>query len=246
MKVLAIYNIKGGVGKTSTAVNLAFLAACGGARSLIWDLDPQGAASYCFRVKPRVRGGGGKLLRGKSDIGDLIKGTDYERLDLLPADFSYRHFDLVLNDVKRPRARLGKALKCLADDYDYVFLDCPPGISLLSEAVFHAAHALVVPTLPSVLSLRTLKKLLAFRKENKLDQLKLLVFLTMLDRRKKLHNQVAGAWPGMGPWALISSIPYASEMEQMAERRKPVSCFAPRSRAAEAYAALWPEIRGRI
>ncbi|MBV8947157.1 MAG: AAA family ATPase, partial [Solirubrobacterales bacterium] len=91
--VLASYNIKGGVGKTSAAVNLAFLAARGGATTLLWDLDPQGASTYLLRVKPKVKGGGRRLVRGKTDAGARIKGTDYERLDLLPADFSYRHMD---------------------------------------------------------------------------------------------------------------------------------------------------------
>ncbi|MDX8406477.1 MAG: ParA family protein [Mariprofundus sp.] len=246
MKVFAIYNIKGGVGKTTTSVNLAYLAARSGARTLIWDLDPQGAASYCFRIKAKVSGGGSKLLRGKSDVDALIKGTDYERLDLLPADFSYRHFDLVISDAKQPTSLLSKTLKSLRDDYDYVFLDCPPSISTLSEAVFHAADQLIVPTLPSVLSLRTLKKLFEFRKEHKLKKMKVLAFLTMVDRRKKLHNHVAQAWPEMGKWALKANVPYASEIEQMAERRQPLPCFAARGRAAEAYQALWSEIEQRV
>jgi len=246
VKVLATYNIKGGVGKTSTAVNLAYHAAASGSRVLIWDLDPQGAASYCFRIKPRVKGGGKKLLRGKTDIGKLIKGTDFDRLDLLPADFSYRHFDVVLNDIKQPQARLTKVLQSVKKEYDYVILDCPPSISVLSEAVFNTADALIVPTLPSILSLRTLRKLFAFKKEQKKNKARVLAFLTMLDRRKKLHNQVAESWSDMGKWALDVSVPYASEIEQMAERRQPVSCFTPNGRAAQAYAALWPEIKGRI
>ena len=95
--VLATYNIKGGVGKTSAAVNLAYLAANDGARTLLWDLDPQGGSTYLFRVKPKVRGGVRRLVRGKSDVDSLIKGTDHVGLDLLPADFSYRHMDLALD-----------------------------------------------------------------------------------------------------------------------------------------------------
>ena len=103
------------MGKTSAAVNLAYLAAReDGARALLWDLDPQGASTYLFRVKPKVKGGGRRLVRGKSDVERLIKGTDHERLDLLPADFSYRHMDLALDaheearrggSTKRARAR---------------------------------------------------------------------------------------------------------------------------------------------
>jgi chromosome partitioning protein len=242
VKVLASYNIKGGVGKTSAAVNLAYLAARDGLRTLLWDLDPQGAASYCFRIQSKIKGG--KLLRGKSDVGELVKGTDYAHLDLLPADFSYRNFDLFLHDFKHPRERLHKVLKPLQDEYDYVFLDCPPGISLLSEAVFGAADALVIPTLPSILSLRTLKMLISFRREHKLD-VKMMAFLTMVDRRKKLHNQIVEAQPKMGSWMLPAIVPYASEIEQMGERRAPLPDFAPHSRAAVAYAALWSEVRER-
>ena len=100
MKILATYNIKGGVGKTASAVNLAWMAARDGIPTLVWDLDPQAAATYYFRIKPKIKGGGRGLVSGKHALEDLIKGTDFEGLDLLPADFSYRHLDLLL-DVNR-------------------------------------------------------------------------------------------------------------------------------------------------
>ena len=159
--VLATYNIKGGVGKTSTAVNLAYLAARDGFRTLLWDLDPQGASTYLFRIKPKVRGGGRKLVRGKTDISALIRGTDFERLELLPADFSYRHMDLALDGVKRPTQRLARVIAPLREEYDCIFLDCPPSISLVSESVFEAADALLVPLIPATLSSRTFEQLAA-------------------------------------------------------------------------------------
>ena len=131
--VLASYNIKGGVGKTSAAVNLAYLAAREGATTLLWDLDPQGASTYLLRIKPRIKGGGRRLVRGKTEADERIKGTDYERLDLLPADFSYRHMDLDLDATRDPTRRLARVIAPLSDEYDYVFLDCPPSISLVSE-----------------------------------------------------------------------------------------------------------------
>src|SRR5262249_59436351 len=91
LKVLASYAIKGGVGKTSTAVNLAALAAREGRRTLIWDLDPQGAATFLFRIRPKVKRGGSKLVRGRRDPLSVVTGTDLDCLDLLPADFSYLH-----------------------------------------------------------------------------------------------------------------------------------------------------------
>ena len=155
MKVVATYNIKGGVGKTTTAVNIAALAAADGLRTLLWDLDPQGAASFLFRVRPKVRGGGRKLVRGRSDITEVLRGTDVEGLDLLPADFSYRHMDLVLDESGKPTRRLRKVLAPLGEHYDLAVLDCPPSISLVSESVFDAADALLVPLIPSTLTLRT-------------------------------------------------------------------------------------------
>ena len=140
MKVLATYNIKGGVGKTSTAVNLAYLSAREGRRTLLWDLDPQAAATFLFRVRPRVKGGGRALVTRKRPLEAAIKATDFENLDLLPADFSYRNMDLELDDTKKRTTRLSQLLRSVDDDYDIVFLDCPPSISLAAD--FRPADAL--------------------------------------------------------------------------------------------------------
>ena len=168
MKVIATYNIKGGVGKTAAAVNLAWLAAREGAPTLVWDLDPQGAASYYFRVKPRIKGGGKRLVKGKRDLDDFIRGTDYGLLDLLPADFSYRNMDLYLEHAKNPVRQLHKLLKPFRREYYYVFLDCPPSISLVSENIFEAAGTVLVPTIPTTLSLRTYKQIKTFSGSNRL------------------------------------------------------------------------------
>jgi cellulose biosynthesis protein BcsQ len=241
--VLATYNIKGGVGKTSAAVNLAYLAARDGAPTLLWDLDPQGAATYLFRVKPKVRGGGQKLVRLKSDLDRLIKGTDHPGLDLLPADFSYRHMDLALDDFKRPTRRLARVIKPLAGEYEYVFLDCPPSISLVSESVFEAADALLVPVIPATLSSRTLKQL-----DNVVDggSLKLLPFFSMVDKRKRLHREVVERLRAERDGLLNAEIPTSAEVERMGPHRDPICAFAPRGRAAIAYQALWGEVRGKL
>ncbi|HXD56731.1 MAG TPA: ParA family protein [Thermoleophilaceae bacterium] len=241
-QVLATYNIKGGVGKTSAAVNLAYLAARENNNVLLWDLDPQGASTFLFRVKPKVKGGGRKLVRGKSEVEALIKGTDHERLDLLPADFSYRHMDLALDSTKNPTRRLAKLLKPLAGDYDYVFLDCPPSISLVSESVFEAADALLVPLVPATLSSRTYDQLRRVVAENG-DGPSLLAFFSMFDRRKRLHREVMDElWEGNGS-VLQAGIPAAADVERMGVRRDAVAAFAPRSRAAKAYEELWREVR---
>ena len=181
MKVIASYNIKGGVGKTATAVNLSYLAAWEGSPTLVWDLDPQGAASFYFRVKPKVKGGTVRLLKRKRELDDAIKATDYPRLDLIPADFSYRNMDLTLEHFGKSSNRLRKLIKPLRDEYDYLFIDCPPSISLVSENVFQAADILLVPTIPTTLSLRTLYQLLQFCDIRRYRHLSILPFFSMVD-----------------------------------------------------------------
>jgi cellulose biosynthesis protein BcsQ len=242
MRIIGVYNIKGGVGKTAAAVNLAYLAARDGLRTLVWDLDPQGAASFYFRIKPKIKGGSKKMLRGKKEIDELIKGTDYEGLDLLPADFSYRNMDLVLDDAKKPAMRLLKLLRPLSYEYDIIFLDCPPSISLVSENIFQAADALLVPTIPTTLSLRTYRQLLGFVANNNLDRLKLMPFFSMVDRRKRMHLEMIRDLPILHPELLATHIPYASDVERMGMYRKPLAGFAAKGLAAVAYEELWGEV----
>ncbi|MBA3328557.1 MAG: ParA family protein, partial [Solirubrobacterales bacterium] len=234
-RVVAVYNIKGGVGKTSAAVNLAQLAARDGDRVLLWDLDPQGAATFLFRIKPRVKGGGRRLVRGKSDPAALVKGTDHERLDLLPADFSYRNMDLALDGAKNPTRRLARVLEPLAGDYDRVFLDCPPAISLASESVFAAADLLLVPLIPSPLSLRTFDQLQRFLAGSDDRSPEVLAFFSMTDGRKRMHREAIARLTAEHPGVLRSAIPAASDVERMALHRTVLADFAPRGRAARAY-----------
>jgi len=244
VNIVAVYNIKGGVGKTAAAVNLAWHAAAAGLRTLVWDLDPQAAASFYFRIKPRVKGSK-KLLRGKRDLDDVVKGTDFDNLDLLPADFSYRHMDLKLGEARKPTLQLLRMLRPLSEQYDLVILDCPPSISLVSENIFRAADALLVPTIPTTLSLRTLGQLLDFIAGHKLD-VPVHTFFSMVDRRKRMHQQVlAGPLDGR-VGRLVSAIPYASEVEKMGERRAPLPSYAPHTPAGRAYAALWDEVAGQV
>lgn len=246
MNVLAVYSIKGGVGKTSSAVNLAHTAARNGFRTLVWDLDPQGASSYYFRIKPKIKGGGKDLIAGKRELDGLIKGTDFENLDLLPADFSFRNLDLVLDAKKKPTRQLKKLLKPLAEEYDFIFLDCPPNISLLSEAVFEAADILLSPIIPTTLSLRTLEQLEQFIEDNELNQLVLIPFFSMVDRRKKMHRDIMDSLVASHAGILTAAIPYASDIERMGLERMPLGGYIKKSQSTVAYNALWLEILARI
>jgi cellulose biosynthesis protein BcsQ len=246
VKTLAICSVKGGVGKTSSAVILAHLAARSGARTLLWDLDPQGAASYCFRVRTRVKGGARRLVRRKREAAGAIRGTDFDLLDLLPADFSYRNLDRLLDRTRRPEKWLRRTLRPLKRSYDYVFLDCAPGLSLVSKAVFRAADALLVPTIPTTLSLRALRQLRqVVEKMPPRHAPPVLPFFSLVDRRKTLHVQI---FEDSGPedGFLRGWIPYNSLVEQMAPRRAPLHAFAARSAPGQAYDRLWSEIRLRL
>lgn len=245
MKILATYSIKGGVGKTSAAVNLGALAARDGLRTLLWDLDPQGAASYLLRVKAKVKGGGRKLVEGRSDAAGLIRGTDVEGLDLLPADFSYRNLDLVLDEAKKPTRLFARVLAPLAGEYDLAILDCPPSISLASESVFGAADALLVPLVPSTLSVRTLDQLMEFL-EGVERAPTVLSFFSMVDGRKRLHREIVESLPLTVRGICATPIPAASAVELMGAHREPLVVSAPRNRAALAYAALWDEVRAAV
>jgi len=252
MRIYATYNIKGGVGKTTTAVNLAFLAAESGLRTVLWDLDPQGAASFMFRVKPKVKGGGKALIKGRRPLDDAIKGTDFDNLDLIPADFTYRNMDLLLDagaggggDTPggKPARKLSKLLAPLADEYDAVFLDCPPSVSLVSENVLQAADVILVPLIPTTLSVRTLEQLSDFVAEFNGHQPELLAFFSMVDRRKKLHREITEKLSVERTEVARTVIPALSVIETMSVERAPVAVYAPKSSAAKAYRDLWAELR---
>jgi chromosome partitioning protein len=245
VKVLATYNIKGGVGKTASAVNLSHLAALDGLRVLVWDLDPQAAASYLLRIRPRVKGGGAALIKGSTELDAAVKGTDFDRLDLLPADFTFRHLDLMLDATKKPAQRLARLLRPLRSSYDLVFLDCPPGISLLSESVLHAADTVLVPLIPTTLSVRTLDQLTGFLDGFGGHKPAVLAFCSMIDRRKRLHREIAERLPAERADVVPTAIPALSVIERMAVERAPLTAFAPRSAAARYYGKLWAEVRAR-
>jgi len=243
--VLACYALKGGVGKTSAAVNLAWLAAEGGRRTLLWDLDPQAGATFLLRAKPKVKGGTRKLLQGDTDPADVVKSTQHEQLDLLPAEVLYESADLDLDAAKKSSRRVERVIRELPG-YDLVVLDCPPGLSLLSSNIVYAADLLLVPIIPSPLSLRTLDQVVDFVGSVETSPPGVLAFLSMVDSRRALHRDVIGLVADRYLDVARATIPASATIERMGQRRSPVVAWAPTTRAADAYGALWGEVQARL
>ncbi len=241
MAIIAIYNIKGGVGKTATSVNLSYLSAESGKKTLLCDMDPQGSASYYFRIKPPKKLSVDKLLKGGAGIARNIKGTDYPNLDMLPADFTYRNLDLALDDFKKSTQRIGKILKPFEQEYDHIFIDCPPNITLLSENIFQAADILLVPFIPTTLSMLSFEKLLDFFSITGIDKKKLYLFFSMVEKRKKMHLEMMSRFTGKKR-VLSQVIPFLADVEKMGIFRKPVLEISPRSPASQAYRIMWREV----
>jgi cellulose biosynthesis protein BcsQ len=243
VKTLALYSIKGGVGKTAAAVNLAHAAARSHGPVLLVDLDPQGAASFYFRVRARRKFTGRRLLRGGKQVDRNIRGTDFPGLDILPASFSFRKLERRLAGLKRPRRRLRNLLARLRDEYPLVVVDSPPGINLLAENVLQAADLILVPVVPTTLSERTLEQLAGFCARKGLGADRLAGFFSLVEARKKLHRETMERLrDGEVPF-LSGTVPYSAEVERMGLHRQPVACYRPNATAAAAYAALWEQAR---
>ncbi len=240
MAVIAIYSLKGGVGKTSLSVNLAWAAAqVSGRSTLLWDLDPQWAASFLLGHEPDRKGSAHKLFSETAKPEDLTLWTGIERLDLLPADASLRALDQFFAGLGKKK-RVAKLSDSLAKSYERILLDCPPGITETSDQMMRAADLIVVPVIPSPLSTRALDDVRAHLLAKHGGHVPILPVYSMVDRRRALHCEALEANP---TWPVL---PMASAVEQMAVRRKPLGEYARSSPSARAVAGLWAGIEAKL
>ncbi len=246
MRTIALYSIKGGVGKTAACVNLAYLSSLKSGSTILCDLDPQGASTFYYKIEPNPDYSSDEFLSGGKKIGDAICGTDFNNLDLLPADLSFRNLDIQLSEFSKSRVRLRKLLNVLKKRYDMAFLDCPPGLNLVSENIFVAADIILVPIIPTTLSLMSYKKLLDFFKEKKLDTDKLYPFFSMVESRKLMHRQVIAEMLKSKTRVMKSYIPYSAAVEKMGFYRAPITARYPDIAASEAFKNLWREVNRTI
>jgi chromosome partitioning protein len=242
MVTIALYNLKGGVGKTASCVNFSYLAAADGFKTLLWDIDPQGASSFYYKVKPKVHPGIKKLITKDADLESAILSSDFELLDVIPADHSAKSFDIMLEEMKGNKNRLKNIVKQLDKEYDFLFIDCPPGVSVLTENIFNAADIVLMPVIPTTLSLRTYTMVKDYFKEKQIDESKMMCFFTMVDLRKNMHNEIMYDLHKDNRF-FQSFIPYLSDVEKMGIHKAPVMEFANSGAAAKAYRELWIEIK---
>jgi chromosome partitioning protein len=242
MIVIALYNLKGGVGKTASCVNFAYLAAQDGYKTLLWDIDPQGSTSFYYQAKTKHKGGIKKIVEKNADLEEAIMLTGYEHLDIIPADVSAKSFDILIEEMTSSKKRLKSLLQPLHKSYDFVFLDCPPGVSALAENIFTAADIVLMPVIPTTLSIRTYNMVKDYFKERDIDLSKMMCFFTMADLRKNMHNEIMETLYKDKKF-FENYIPYLSDVEKMGVHKAPIEVFAKSSYAAKCYSDLWTEIK---
>ncbi|MEN0005150.1 MAG: AAA family ATPase [Bacteroidota bacterium] len=243
MIIYALYNLKGGVGKTTSCVNLAYLAAKEGKRTLVWDLDPQGAASFYLRANQEVNGEIGRALEGTEQLIDKVESTAYNNLYLLKSGLQNRVLDIKLGSLEKSKKRLKIALSSLKAHFDFIFIDCPPTISMLAENIFKSVHFVLFPLIPTPLSERSYWQVVRFFEAHGHDARKIVPFFTLVDRRKNIHKATISAFRESKRKLLRTIIPQSAVFERMGLQQAPVHAFSPYSKPSMSYRNLWQELK---
>jgi chromosome partitioning protein len=241
MVSIALYNLKGGVGKTAATINFAYLAAEDDYKTMVWDLDPQASASFYLHAMPTIKNESKKLLVNELELTDAVQNSSFKNLWVIPSDLSARNADVVLDEMKKSKKKL-KNLISGAKEYDIVFIDCPPGISLLHENIFYAVDWILMPNIPTTLSIRSFDTVMKYFDENELNKNKIKCFFSMVDHRKNLHHEVIEQYY-KDKIFLKSYIPYLSDVEKMGSHQQPIFEFAKSSYAAQCFRDLWNEVK---
>jgi chromosome partitioning protein len=253
-KIIAVANQKGGVGKTTTAINLAACLAAMGKRVLLVDLDPQANSTSGVGVEKVEGGSVYEALLGEGQVTDRIRSTAFQRLDLVPSEVDLCGADIELPRLENHLGRLKAALQPVVDSgrYDLVLVDCPPSVGILTLNAFAAAQGLVVPLQCEYYALEgisILNRVLGQLRDNGVNpELELTgVVMTMYDARTRLSQQVVSeVQEHFGERVFETLIPRSTRLAEAPSHGKPIIYYDKYSAGAAAYEVLAGEFASRI
>ena len=250
-RIFTVANQKGGVGKTTTTVNIAAALSMGGLRVLVIDLDPQGNASTALGVEHRQSAGVYEVLMGDAQISEVIqKVAGFPALDCVPSNTSLANAEINLVSMVARELQLKAAIDEISANYDYIFIDCPPSLGLLTINAFAGSKELLIPIQTEYYALEGLSQLLetySVVKKRLNPSLNLsTIVLTMFDSRTRLSNDVAANVRAHFPAELIDiPIPRAVRVSEAPSYNQTVMTYDPLSPGAIAYMQVAREIAER-
>lgn len=251
MKTIVFCNQKGGVGKTTTVINVAACLARLGHKTLIVDMDPQGNAGGGLGIhKYRVEKSIYHVLIGASSLTSVIRKTDYENLYIAPSNRDLIGAEIELVQVLARETKLKNALNLVQDTFDYCLIDCPPSLNILSINAMTAAEDVVIPVQTEYYALEGISELvytIDLVKNSLNENLNTMgIVLTMYDSRNNLANQVRDEVLSYFKDKVFQSIiPRNVKLSESPSHGKPIYVYDPKSKGAEAYQELAEEIHAR-
>ncbi|HEV7779706.1 MAG TPA: AAA family ATPase [Chitinophagaceae bacterium] len=251
LKKIAIYNIKGGVGKTTTAVNIACMLAKNGLSVLLWDLDPQGGSSFFFNCQNKNSNTHTRLFDKNITIYDVIHSTESYQIDVISNDPLFS--DQFVNKSSRLAALnftnhqlIKEALEEVEDDYDVCIIDCSPGRFLLHDNIFHTADLLLIPNIPAPLSVYCNNMLMESLQLNTALNNKVLSFYNMVQAHKNLHKYYLDNRKDDSARILSGYIPFYAEIEAITLSKESIFHHLREFKTNIYYDKLWGEICERM
>jgi len=245
-KIVSVFNQKGGVGKTTTAVNLASALGLAGKKVLLVDVDPQGNTTSGFGINKQKTLSSYEVLIGTAAADNAIIETEYKNVSVLPSKSDLAGAEIELTDLEHRESRLKTALLPLRERYDFIFIDCPPSLGLISINALNASDSVLVPIQCEFYAMEGLSQLMATIRQVKRSYNPMLelegVVLTMYDGRLNLTQQVVGEIKKYFAKKLYSTaIPRTVRLSEAPSFGMPIQYFDKRSKGADAYNKLAKE-----